>query len=218
MCGLPENTWTGICEILRPLIWEQDCDYLFYVIIQPPTINTLSFLEIKGSISPCQCFQSASLLWVFHLVKRHYITLKHDSPHKIHTVCRRSCYTSASEQLQHTKLLPPWKCLLPLNFTHCLQTTELEQEGAVWDGKSDIYLFHGNLFRLSSTRMFTALLFPRVQQDSTGCLPKEQLNTSLEDPDPSLPKHISSTTAHRSCLRYFQTKVKCIPSSQKPRW
>lgn len=62
----------------------------------------------------------------------------------------------------------------------------------------------------------TALPFPRVEQDRTGCLPKEQLNTNLEDSDPSLPKCASTITARRSCQRYFQTKVKCIPSSLKP--
>lgn len=60
----------------------------------------------------------------------------------------------------------------------------------------------------------TVLLFPHVEQDSTGCLPKDQLNTNLEDPDPLLPKQTSSITARGRCRSYFQTKVRYIPSSK----
>lgn len=43
----------------------------------------------------------ASLLWVFHWVKRHYITPKHDSPHNTQCLLEE-LYTSTSEQLKHT--------------------------------------------------------------------------------------------------------------------
>lgn len=122
----------GICEIPRRPIWDQDCDYLFYVIIQPSTVNTLSFLEIKGSISPCQCFQSASLLWVFRLVKRHYITLKHDSPHNIHTVCRRS---STLLKANSHNIPATLELTAAFEFQSVCKQQHLEQDGAVWDGK-----------------------------------------------------------------------------------
>lgn len=188
-----------------------------YVIIQPSTVNTLSFLEIKGSISPC--FQSASLLWVFHLVKRHYITLKHDSPHNIHTVCRRS-----STLLQVNSHNTQYSCHLGTDY--CLWISQvvckqqhLEQDRAVWDGKKVTFICSIKTFSgLAEQGCWTASPFPCVEQDSTGCLPKDQLNTNLEDPDPSLPNHTSSITAHRSCQSYFQNKVRCIPSAQKLWW
>lgn len=145
-------------------------------------------------------------------MERHYITLKHDSPHNIHTVCRRSCYTSPSEQL------PTQNILATSEETNTFEFHRLSANSSSWR-KRDLLGMEKVTFiclikihsGLAEQGCSTALPFPRVEPDSAGCLPKQQLNTNLEDPDPSLPKHTSTITARRSCQRYFQTQVKCTP-------
>ena len=150
-------------------------------------------------------------------MERLYITLKNDSPHNIHTVCRRSCYTSASKQL------PTQNILATSEETNAFEFHRLSANNSSWRkrelcGMEKVTFICPIKIRagLAKQGFSAALPFPHVEQDSAGCLPKEQLNTNLEDPDPLLPKHISTITACRSCQRYFQTKVKCIPSSWKP--
>lgn len=145
-------------------------------------------------------------------MERHYVTLKHDSAHNIHTVCRRSCYTSQSE------LLPTQNILATSEETNTFEFHRLSANSSSWK-KRDLFGMEKVTFiclikihsGLAEQGCSTALPFPRVEPDSAGCLPKQQLNTNLEDADPSLPKHTSTITARRSCQRYFQTQVKCIP-------
>lgn len=75
------------------------------------------------------------------------MTLKHDSPHNTHTVCRKSCYASASEQLPTQNILATILDTSEENDAfefHRLyaNSSSYKEEGDIWDGENDIYLSH----------------------------------------------------------------------------
>lgn len=129
-----------------------------------------------------------------------------------HTQCLlEDLYTSTSEQLKH--IIPD-----TLELTTAFEFHSLSANNSSWSNRElfemeevkficSIKTFPGSAEQGCST----ALLFPHVEQDSTGCLPKDQMNTDLEGPDPSLP-NTSPASLHTGAARAtYKLRLDALP-------